>query len=335
MDGSQTKGFTAGILGQSLGGIGGNGGSGSSVVGVGGNAQGGGSAGTVDIENTGIITATGLATRGILAQSVGGLAAPLAPAVVWSVGAAAEQAAVTASSSRWKTAKPSQRQATAPSVYWPRASAAAARCGLRLGGSLRGGHGFRGGQRRYRHGHKHGAAQTFGADALGLAAQSIGGGGGSGGISTGLVALGGSGNSSGNGGIVTVINDGQITTTGHSSDSIFAQSLGGGGGILEGAGSINVDFFGSHVGAVAAPAAAAAQSQSTTAAICKRPVTMPAASSPRVSAAGADVVAGLSRVLLLPLSKNLPFLPVKPTSLPRPLACLTGSTGWFSQRGWR
>ena len=72
MDSSQTQGFTAGILGQSLGGIGGNGGSGSSVVGVGGNALGGGSAGTVDIENAATITATGLATRGILAQSVGG-----------------------------------------------------------------------------------------------------------------------------------------------------------------------------------------------------------------------------------------------------------------------
>ena len=67
-----------------------------------------------------------------------------------------------------------------------------------------------------------------GADAI--FAQSVGGGGGAGATSGGLVALGGKGGSGGQGGNVTVGNAGSIQTAGNFARGIFAQSVGGGGG---------------------------------------------------------------------------------------------------------
>ena len=82
--------------------------------------------------------------------------------------------------------------------------------------------------------------RTFGNDSTGILAQSIGAGGGfggvnlygpSGGASTD-VSLGASGAGSGDGGDVTVVATGkQIVTSGERSSGIVAQSIGGGGGI--------------------------------------------------------------------------------------------------------
>jgi hypothetical protein len=71
----------------------------------------------------------------------------------------------------------------------------------------------------------------------GILAQSVGGGGGKGG-STGLsvIAIGGKGGNGGKGGKVQVTNTGEILTEGADSMGIFAQSIGGSGGIT-GAGS--------------------------------------------------------------------------------------------------
>jgi hypothetical protein len=87
---------------------------------------------------------------------------------------------------------------------------------------------------------------TQGADAFGLVAQSIGGGGGNGGMSkadalqlasssefpsfTVSVDLGGQGGSAGNGGNVTVGNGFSIMTAGAGAHGVIAQSIGGGGG---------------------------------------------------------------------------------------------------------
>ena len=95
--------------------------------------------------------------------------------------------------------------------------------------------------------------QTQGDNAIGIAAQSIGGGGGNGG-STGLtgIAVGGFGGASGNGGTVTVTNSATATilTSGTGSDGIFAQSVGGGGGNggATGLGIITVGGNGSGAG---------------------------------------------------------------------------------------
>lgn len=81
---------------------------------------------------------------------------------------------------------------------------------------------------------------TSGASAYGIKALSIGAGGGTGGsaaaktagvVASVSVAIGGAGGDGGNGGEVTVANDSNITTSGHSSIGISAKSIGGGGGV--------------------------------------------------------------------------------------------------------
>ncbi len=83
-----------------------------------------------------------------------------------------------------------------------------------------------------------GSITTYGANSVGILAQSVGGGGGAasfsgafnftgGGNLTNTVGGGGNG---GNGGDVTVINKGSIITYGQDSVAILAQSIGGGGG---------------------------------------------------------------------------------------------------------
>ena len=98
-----------------------------------------------------------------------------------------------------------------------------------------------------------GAVTTSGIGAYGILAQSVGGGGGSGNSGSNGIAIpssdlndwkswllpsfsftfsvGGSAGSSGNGGNVTVTNTGAMTTTGDGAQGIYAQSLGGGGGV--------------------------------------------------------------------------------------------------------
>ena len=77
-----------------------------------------------------------------------------------------------------------------------------------------------------------GSITTTGLFSHGIAAGSIGGGGGAGSQAHDLVALGGSGNSSGDGNAVTVTNaiTGTIQTSGLGAYGIYAESVGGGGG---------------------------------------------------------------------------------------------------------
>jgi len=75
-----------------------------------------------------------------------------------------------------------------------------------------------------------GAISTQGSFSQGIFAQSIGGGGGKGGRSTGPISIGGSGGGGGDGGTVTVTNSGLITTVGDNAQAILVQSVGGGGG---------------------------------------------------------------------------------------------------------
>ena len=249
MGSSQEKGFTAGILGQSLGGIGGNGGSGSSIVGVGGSAQGGGSAGSVDIENTGVIHATGLATRGILAQSVGGYdgSGGTGSGIIVGWGGSGRSAGDAGLVEVGNSGAITATGDDSVSILAQSIGGGGGDPGYSAAGWVFavGGTGSAAGNGGAVTVTNTGPLQTSGADALGIAAQSIGGGGGFAGLACAFLVLGGSGDSSGNGDSVTVANDGSVTTTGHSSDSISAQSIGGGGGIADGAGSINVGWWGS------------------------------------------------------------------------------------------
>ena len=79
---------------------------------------------------------------------------------------------------------------------------------------------------------------TAGTASHGILAQSIGGGGGTGAASGGLVAVGGDGSAAGAGGTVTVASGGSILTRGVDSKGILAQSIGGGGGSANASGGL-------------------------------------------------------------------------------------------------
>lgn len=96
---------------------------------------------------------------------------------------------------------------------------------------------------------------TTGARSYGIVAQSIGGGGGSGGASIALsgggvaslaLGLGGSGSVGGDANVVSLSNDGNITTSGAASSALIAQSIAGGGGNggFDISGSASMEFGG-------------------------------------------------------------------------------------------
>jgi hypothetical protein len=97
------------------------------------------------------------------------------------------------------------------------------------------------------------AIQTYGSRSQGILAQSIGGGGGTGGDATGSgtifdLTVGGSGAGGGNGGQVNVFSSGPIATAGEQSPGILLQSIGGGGGAGgSGYGSVRGEYFGMQI----------------------------------------------------------------------------------------
>ena len=99
-----------------------------------------------------------------------------------------------------------------------------------------------------------GGIETFGDGAYGVSAQSVGGGGGvAGNVNHGVSAAGlavnlGQSGGGGNGGDVTIVSDGEIITHGTGARGIFAQSVGGGGGLAGDLGN-GLSFAGSVGGA--------------------------------------------------------------------------------------
>ncbi|MBO9352958.1 autotransporter outer membrane beta-barrel domain-containing protein [Bordetella petrii] len=178
-----TSGYHAfGVVAQSIAGSGGAGGVDvSTAVALGGDGAGGGTAGTVTMQNTGSITTSGYGAHAMIGQSIGG-------------GGGASGSAIGA---------------------------------LSVGGSAAGATGSSGGSVTVSN---TGTITTTGNSAIGLIAQSIGGGGGSGGDSLGVITVGGSGASAGDGGNVIVNQLGDIETSGNFGPGVLAQSVGGGGG---------------------------------------------------------------------------------------------------------
>ncbi len=206
-----------GIFAQSVGGGGGSGGSATSFsvggglaasISIGGSGGGGGSADKVTVENRGQIQARGDYSNGILAQSVGG-------------GGGTGGAAFSFAAS------------------------------VGIEGSLAvsvgvGGKGGLGGDGNDVLVQNFGGITTYDFNAFGILAQSVGGGGGAGGASTAMalsanvkkgaavavsVAVGGVGGAAGSGKLARVENKGSIVTMGDQSTGVFAQSVGGGGGV--------------------------------------------------------------------------------------------------------
>jgi hypothetical protein len=216
---------SGGIVAQSIGGRGGNGGRSTTVngsfsptvsvnlgVAVGGKGGGGGQGNTVTVntglESASVIRTTGHNAHGILAQSVGG-----------GGGNGGDATALTGGLGGTVTVN-----ATVTVGGW-------------------GGDGNSGGTVNVTNAAQ---IQTAGTQSNAILAQSIGGGGGAGGSSSGTtasvstgsnvnvnanVSIGGQGGDGNNGGAVTVTNSGRLDTGGDFSAGIYAQSVGGGGGV--------------------------------------------------------------------------------------------------------
>lgn len=213
---STTGAGATGVIAMSVGGGGGVGGAAKAAsagvvaslsIAVGGAGGDGGDGGRVVVDNESIISTTGRAALGIQAKSVGGGGGN----------------AGNASSYALAVAPPDL-----PAVS----------LSFAVGG--KGGKGGRGDEVVV---NNRTAISTFGNDATGIEAMSVGGGGGSGGTATtaadmlsgylniGLaVSVGGSGGGGGNGSAVTVRNYGAVRTLGDFATGIIAQSVGGGGG---------------------------------------------------------------------------------------------------------
>ncbi|CCV05377.1 hypothetical protein MESS2_1560001 [Mesorhizobium metallidurans STM 2683] len=204
-----------GIFAQSVGGGGGSAGAGNSqaeggdttvTLQLGGTGAGGANGGTVRVTNYGDITTLGVMSHGIFAQSIGG-------------GGGASSSLTQASDG--KTAIGIQ---LAPEDLLPGPNQV-------VGAGANGG-------AVYVH-HNAGTINTSGAGALGIFAQSVGGGGGFGGSMTNesegdgaySLQVGVDGGFGGDGGYVEVLVAGDIHTTGALAHGMVAQSVGGGGGM--------------------------------------------------------------------------------------------------------
>ncbi|MGE5177206.1 MAG: hypothetical protein ACM3JJ_12655 [Hyphomicrobiales bacterium] len=100
----------------------------------------------------------------------------------------------------------------------------------------------------------HGAIATEGDGSHGIVAESRGGNGGNGGDAGATVAVGGNGGGGGRGGVVSIVNDGAISTEGEESHGIVGRSLGGvggnggvGGGLVGGGGGASPSGAGGDV----------------------------------------------------------------------------------------
>ncbi len=246
--------FANGIYAQSIGGSGGSSGtSGNLIVSVSGSSDNGGDGGKVTISHAGAIqtgsatdSSKGMYARGILAQSVGGGGGSggvvgglisIAGGGMGSDGGDGDEVSVTV-------------QGTGSIVtYGYGADGIMAQS---IGGSggfgtdayglvAVGGDGANGGNGNDVSVTNKGSIVTSGTGARGIIAQSIGGGGGDGGSTGGMVSVGGSGDGGGDGADITIVNDGIITTGGDDAMGILAQSIGGGGG--NGGSSVAVGVF--------------------------------------------------------------------------------------------
>ncbi len=264
-----------GVFAQSVGGGGGDGGFGLAAalgtkekavglaVAIGGSGGSGGKGGGVDVENRNQIDTSGEKSHGILAQSIGGgggnggfsatgalskstNAAQLAVSIGGGGGDGNVAGAVTVSNSArittlGKEALGIEAQSVGGgggngglSFAGTFAGADAKSLSVAIGGGA--GSGNAGGGVNVDNA---GVIDTTGESAHGILAQSIGGGGGIGGMSissnrTGSAnlafTLGGSGGDGGIGGTVNVLNRSNIVARGAGANGIFAQSVGGGGG---------------------------------------------------------------------------------------------------------
>ncbi|RST86845.1 hypothetical protein EJC49_09070 [Aquibium carbonis] len=232
------------IFAQSVGGGGGSGGSGGGLVALGAGGTTGGAGGAVTVTNNGPghLETRGVNAKGIFAQSIGGGGGDGGNSGgLVSIGGSGSST----SSGGVVTVINSQAITThgdrADAIYGQSIGGGGGSAGVSGGLVSIGGSGGGGGDGETVDITNSGELITSGTFARGIFAQSVGGGGGDGGFSGGLVSIGGSGAEGGRGKKVSVDNSGAITTEGDDSAAIFAQSVGGGGGA--GGNSLGVGVF--------------------------------------------------------------------------------------------
>jgi hypothetical protein len=236
------------VSAQSVGGGGGRGGgfvagsivgdiTSANVLAVGGSGSTGSAGGTAEIDNSGGIETFGKASDGLLAQSVGGgggiggggLGLVTIGGAAGGSSAGGAVTVQTTASSQIVTHGDESTAILAQSVGGGGGIAGETYGVVGIG---RGGSG--GGDGGVVLVANAGQVETFGANATAILAQSVGGGGGVAIAAAGLVTVGGNGGDGGNGGAVTVDNTGAIQTSGANAQGVFAQSIGGGGGLVNG-----------------------------------------------------------------------------------------------------
>ncbi|EEO5753537.1 hypothetical protein G6T08_005064, partial [Salmonella enterica] len=212
--------YSDGILAQSVGGTGGSAGSsGDLLVSLIGSPDNGGNGNEVTVSNDGFIQTMGTASRGIMAQSIGGGGGTggtaggliaLALGGVGNNGGSGDKVSVTNGiSGVINTTGDLADGIMAQSLGGSGGKGANAYGLVSIGGS-----GTKGGDGKDVTVENYGLIHTKGHGARGIVAQSIGGGGGDGGASGGMVAVGGNGKGGGSGATVNVTNKGVITTEG-------------------------------------------------------------------------------------------------------------------------
>jgi hypothetical protein len=223
-----------GVYALSVGNIGGNGGNQWGFVGSAGSAGYGGAGGIVTVKNHGKIETSGAQSHGIVAQSVGGTGGSSGTSwnLLLSLNAAADNGGSGHAVNVDNDGTIVTHGAQSRGIYAQSLGGGGGIAGDTGGLIAIGGAGSKGGSGgavtvRNLAG---GTITTLQTESDAIFAQSVGGSGGSGANSSGLVALGGKGGAAGNGAAVTVQNFGTVTTSGTFSRGIVAESIGGGGG---------------------------------------------------------------------------------------------------------
>ncbi len=227
----------AGVWAISAGGNGGSGGTGSDDTvggsgGSGGNAAVGGSV-VVSITSAGsVLTQNGMASApAIWAQSLGGIGGASGNGGGFASGGNAGAGADGGVRHGHQQRQPHDAGAPTRQVFLAQSFGGAGPSGGTGGGfGASGGEGASGGNGGGVSISGTGSITTSMLNSPGILAQSVGGGGGAGGDSTGWLAVGGSGAAGGNGGETSVNISGAISTSGERSSGVLAQSIGGGGG---------------------------------------------------------------------------------------------------------
>ncbi|CAM4202124.1 Autotransporter domain-containing protein [Bordetella tumbae] len=261
-----------GILAQSIGAGGGNGGSSTGLISIGGDGHSSGNGNTVNVENTGKITTQGEQGYAIHVQSIGGGGGSGAKSeafgLVYNLSTGGKGAAAgnggTATINLGKSSDITTSGADASAVVAQSIGGGGGDGGIAtsvgfanvminsVGGSA--GAGGHGGRVQI---NTDGGITTQGAGAVGVLGQSVGGGGGIGGngTSAGLalvsIGVGGAGGSSGRGGEVSFTNRAQINTAGNDSHGALLQSVGGGGGAGGNAVAIAMSAYPQYSGSAA------------------------------------------------------------------------------------